>query len=107
MSRINICSLSRLPSVVEEARASHLVSLINADTPVARPASISRERHLFLGMNDIVEAMDGMVIPGEAHVRELIDFVERWERDQALVVHCWAGISRSTAAAFIAACALK
>ena len=30
-----------------------------------------------------------------------------WDRAAPLVVHCWAGISRSTAAAFVSVCALK
>ena len=32
--------------------------------------------------------------------------VRRWERERPLVFHCFAGISRSTAAAYIAACVL-
>jgi predicted protein tyrosine phosphatase len=35
-----------------------------------------------------------------------LGFVERWRREQPLIIHCFAGISRSTAAAFISACAL-
>ena len=30
-----------------------------------------------------------------------------WDRAAPLVVHCWAGISRSTAAAFVSVCALR
>src|SRR5690606_29737670 len=30
-----------------------------------------------------------------------------WDQSQPLLVHCWAGISRSTAAAFITLCALN
>src|SRR5262249_50684307 len=45
--------------------------------------------------------------PGEGHVGELIRFVQEWDRGAPLVVHCYAGISRSTAAAFIAACTLN
>jgi predicted protein tyrosine phosphatase len=54
--------------------------------------------------------MDGYVAPGEAHVDRLLGFVDGWWRGHGtaspLVVHCWAGISRSTAAAFITACAI-
>ena len=32
-------------------------------------------------------------------------FARRWDRAAPLLIHCWAGISRSTAAAYIAACA--
>jgi predicted protein tyrosine phosphatase len=36
----------------------------------------------------------------------LLAFFRDWDRAAPMVVHCWAGISRSTAAAYIAACAL-
>ena len=37
----------------------------------------------------------------------LIDFASRWDRTAPMVVHCFAGISRSTAGAFVAACAIN
>ncbi|HEX3709390.1 MAG TPA: protein tyrosine phosphatase, partial [Pseudolabrys sp.] len=37
----------------------------------------------------------------------LIDFVGGWDRAAPMVVHCFAGISRSTAGAYVAACALN
>jgi predicted protein tyrosine phosphatase len=104
--RIHICSLSRLHDTVTAARASHLVTLINEGTPVTRPASIAPERHLFLAFNDIVSPLDGMTAPGPAHIHSLIGFLDGWDRTDPMVVHCFAGISRSTAAAFIALCAL-
>ena len=55
---------------------------------------------------DIVEAQLGQVLPADAHVRELLDFAGAWDQVEPLLIHCYAGVSRSTAAAFIAACAL-
>ena len=107
MPRIHVCPLSLISATVAETDASHLVSLINDDTAVERPASIAEDRHLFLGINDIVEPMDGMVVPDEEHVRELLDFIGGWDMTKPMVVHCFAGISRSTAAAFITICALR
>jgi len=107
MPEVHVCPLSLVPETVKRARASHLVSLINDNTPVARPSSIAAENHLFLGINDIVEPMDGMVLPAEDHVRELIAFVGGWDRERPIVVHCFAGISRSTAAAYITLCAVN
>ncbi len=46
-------------------------------------------------------------MPADEHVRRLIDFVGRWDRTAPMVVHCFAGISRSTAGAYVAACALN
>lgn len=106
MSTLHVCPLSRLHETVVALRASHVVTLINRDTPVERPASVAPDRHLFIGVSDIVEPLDGQVLPGSDHVDTLLAFVRRWERESPLVFHCFAGISRSTAAAFITACAL-
>ena len=45
--------------------------------------------------------------PAKSTSRKLIDFARGWDRAAPLVVHCYAGISRSTAGAFVAACALN
>lgn len=107
MPRIHVSSLSRLQATVIENAASHVVTLINVNTPVARPPSIPEERHLFIGVSDIVEPLDGHVTPADEHVIRLLRFVDTWDRTAPLVIHCWAGVSRSTAAAFIAMCHLR
>lgn len=106
MPTLHVCSLSRLHETVAATGASHVVTLINAATVVERPASVSADRHLFIGVSDILEPMDGQILPGAEHVEQFLDFVRRWGRESPLVIHCYAGVSRSTAAAFIAACAL-
>ena len=106
MPTLHVCPLSRLHDTVAATRASHIVTLINATTLVERPSAIPEDRHLFLGVSDIVDPMDGHILPAGEHVEKLIRFVTAWPREAPLVIHCWAGISRSTAAAFISACAL-
>lgn len=106
MPTLHVSSLSKLHDTVAQVGATHVVTLINASTVVERPAGIAPERHLFLGMSDIVSPMDGHIIPAEAHVARFLDFISDWGRSGPLVIHCWAGISRSTAGAYIAACAL-
>jgi predicted protein tyrosine phosphatase len=104
---IYVSPLSLVEATVADASVGHLVTLINHDTPVATPASIEPERHLRLAMNDICEPQDGLVLPCENHVADLVDFALNWDRRAPLLIHCWAGISRSTAAAFITLCALN
>jgi predicted protein tyrosine phosphatase len=105
--RLHVCSLARIGEAVKETGARSLVTLLNHGSPVTRPAAILPERHLFIAMSDIVEAMDGHILPAERHVRDLLRFVVAWDRAEPLLIHCFAGVSRSTAAAFIAACALS
>ncbi|MEA2842197.1 MAG: hypothetical protein QOF41_3527 [Methylobacteriaceae bacterium] len=106
MPRLHVCSLARVAETVRITGARSLVTLINVDTLVSRPAEIDTERHLFIGMSDITEPLDGHILPAEQHVRKLIAFAKGWDRSEPLVIHCHAGVSRSTAAAFIIACAL-
>lgn len=104
---IHVCSLARLQDTVEATGARHVISLINAQTVVTLPASVDRAHHLFLGINDVLEETEGLVAPDMSHVRDLLDFVAAWPRQAPLVIHCYAGISRSTAAAYTAVCALR
>jgi predicted protein tyrosine phosphatase len=104
---IHVCSLARLHPTVAETGAKHVVTLMKDVAMVQRPPSIEEANHLLLDMDDIVTVMDGYVPPNEAHVEKLIAFVTGWDRTAPIVVHCYAGISRSTAAAFITMCALR
>ena len=76
-------------------------------TAPSRPAAIALDRHLFLPLSDIIEPTEGHVLPGEGHVRRLLHFAYSWDRAAPMLIHCFAGVSRSTAAAFISACALN
>lgn len=107
MPTFHVCSLARLHDTVAQTRASHVVTLINTGSLVQRPASIRSDRHLFVSVSDIVEPLEGHIVPAEEHVRMLLDFVRAWDRANPLVFHCWAGVSRSTAAAFISTCVLS
>lgn len=106
MTRINVCSLRLIDETARTTGARSLVTLINVGTPVGRPTTIEPDRHLFIGVSDIVEPLDGHIHPAEEHVRKLLDFAKVWDRQEPVIVHCYAGVSRSTAAAFIIACAV-
>jgi predicted protein tyrosine phosphatase len=104
---IHVCSLARLHETVEDTGARHVVSLIGDEARLERPANIAPENHLWLRLHDISTPLDGHIMPGEEHVAELLDFVRDWDRRAPLVVHCYMGISRSTASAFTIVCALN
>lgn len=103
---IFVCPLSKMPETVSKSGAQRLVTLINADTAVDRPSQIAAQNYLRLSINDIWEAQEGMTLPGEAHMRQLLDFAGTWDRARPMVIHCYAGVSRSTASAYIIASAL-
>jgi len=107
MSALYVCPLSRLTETVAQSGARHIVTLINNETLVARPPSVEAGDHLFLGIHDICQPMEGMICPDAEHVEAFLDFIHRWDRQAPVVIHCYAGISRSTAAAYSAYCAIR
>ncbi len=94
---------------VGEIGARRAVTLINGPmmADIVTPAQIDTGGHLRLIMNDIDYPAEGLVAPEADHIYQLIDFVQDWDRETALLIHCHAGISRSPAAAFITLCALQ
>jgi predicted protein tyrosine phosphatase len=104
---IHVCSLAALPETVRRTGASHILTVMGKVDQVLRPESVKPENHLKVAVDDITEPMDGYVLPCDEHVEQVLAFVRGWDRRAPLVVHCWAGVSRSTASAFAAACALN
>src|SRR6476661_1248255 len=104
---IHVCSLAALPDTVKATGASHVLTVMAKVDQVQRPVSVLPANHLKVAMDDITEQMDGFVAPCEQHIEKVLAFVRGWDRSAPLVVHCYAGISRSTASAFAAACMLN
>jgi predicted protein tyrosine phosphatase len=108
MPVIVVSPLSRIAEMAVRHRASEMISLMAKEQTFHRPAVIAADRHLLLSMNDITFAGNaGLVAPGEEHVLQIIEFARQWDRSAPLLIHCWMGISRSPAAAAIAALAVE
>jgi predicted protein tyrosine phosphatase len=104
---IHVCSLADLHSTVKTTGASHVLTVMANVDQVQRPPSVAEANHLKVSMDDITEQMDGFTTPNDGHIERVLEFVRGWDRSAPLVVHCYAGISRSTASAFAAVCMLN
>ena len=112
MSAIHICSLRLVDSVAADVGPSHVLSLLGGITPFpATPAGVDPANHMKLILADISAHEPGMITPAADHLQDIIAFGERWAAESGgtrpLLVHCFAGISRSTASALTIACAIR
>lgn len=105
MTSVLIAPFSAVEETVRRYRPSHLLTLM-VEPFMPTPASIQPARHLRLSVHDVIEPADGIVCPDHTHISDLIAFARGWDRSAPFLVHCWAGISRSTAAAYIVLCDL-
>ena len=99
--RLTVCGLDELEAV-GAARPSHVLSILDPEWPVPEAfGTYGEHEKLELRFHDVIEETPGMVMPREEHVRALLafgrDLLAEPPQDAHLLVHCHAGISRSTA----------
>ena len=101
---IVVCPLSKLPESLARHKPARVVSILDpgSDFPNLGPSYVGR--HLCLEFHDIHLPTLDHVLPGATHIDRLLRFFNRWDPLDTLLIHCRAGIGRSTATAFIAAC---
>jgi predicted protein tyrosine phosphatase len=104
MPRILVTPLSALDDAIASHRPSHIVTLLSPEHMIATPAGFAPERHLKLGVNDVADPSAGTDPPARGHIESLLAFSRNWDGEQPLLIHCWAGISRSMASAYTVLC---
>jgi len=104
MPHLLVTPLSSLAGALDAHNPSHLVSLLSPEHMIETPQGFAAAMHLRLGVNDIVDPAAGTAPPARRHIDELLAFSRGWDAQRPLLIHCWAGISRSMASAFIILC---
>ncbi|MBI3275701.1 MAG: protein tyrosine phosphatase, partial [Methylocystis sp.] len=106
MGRLYVCSLTKVIDTVRASGARSLVTILTAGASFVRPTEIAPQRHLRIAVSDIEAPLEAHLLADAEHIETLLAFARAWDRNQPLLIHCYAGVSRSPAAAFVTACAL-
>jgi predicted protein tyrosine phosphatase len=101
--RLAVCALADLDAEVERLSPAGVVSLLGPGQPA--PEVRTDAARLLLWFNDIGGPTPGFVAPTREMVADLLAFADALPTAGVLLIHCWMGISRSPAAAYILACA--
>jgi predicted protein tyrosine phosphatase len=104
MPIILVTPLSAVEETIRRYKPSHLITLLSPEHMIDTPDGIDRSRHLRVGVNDVADASLSEMPPGERHVEELLMFSRQWDGKAPMLIHCWAGVSRSMAAAYTVLC---
>lgn len=99
---IYVSSLSQAVQAAASHRPSHVISLLSPEDAFPVFPGVGAGHHHKVGVNDIPEPREGLLEPQRAHVEALLSFLDGWPAEDPLLVHCWAGVSRSTATALLA-----
>src|ERR1043166_6710854 len=104
MPMILVTPLSAVEATIRDYRPSHLVTLLSPEHMIETPDGVPQERHLRGGVHDVREGGEVCPAPAAHHIDSLREFGRGATADAPMLVHCWAGVSRSTAAAYILLC---
>lgn len=97
--QVTVTNVDKVPGFIHRG-ATHVVSLLHSSERhlLFMPRSFDRANWLFLEMDDVIsESADAA--PKKEQVQRLLEWTNKLPNDAHLVIHCYAGISRSTAAA--------
>ena len=104
---IVVCSLRAAAEQVAVIGATRAISILGSESEHPAFESMQADNHLRLTFNDVAVATPGLTAPGAHDMVKLMTFIRQWDRTSPMLIHCWAGISRSTAAGYIATCLLQ
>lgn len=99
-----VCPLHEVEETIRIWRPSHIIGLASPGAEQAViPAGIAG---LQLTFHDIAEPHPDLQAVSAEDVDRLLAFARDWPRAAPLLIQCWAGVSRSPAAAYVIACML-
>lgn len=96
---LTFCGKNQVRKVVKRFSATHLLSLVDPNDRMPTPHRILRENHLSVSFDD-VESPELAGAPADNDLELIVAWVDRLPESTRLVIHCTAGISRSSAIAF-------
>jgi predicted protein tyrosine phosphatase len=99
--RLSICGLDELAALRDHS-VTHVLSILDPEWPdPAAFADWGRHSRQVIRFHDVIAEYPGYMAPTREHVAEILEFGQRIAGDEIPVehflVHCHAGISRSTA----------
>lgn len=97
--RFTVCGIDEL-ALHRVAGVTHVLSILDPDWPAPEALAVyEASRRLQLRFHDIIDAQPGWIAPERPDVELLLAFGGELGGEAHLLVHCHAGVSRSTAAA--------
>jgi len=102
---IHVSSLGHLPRVAATLPTYDLLTMLSPVTAGdSSLQALAPQRRLQLVFHEVIEAAPEFIAPSAATVQAILEFGRNRTGEAPMLVHCWAGISRSSAAAYMLAC---
>ncbi len=98
VAALSICAMHDVHEAMDQIAATHLLSMLDHGTRVETPDHLHPRHHLHMHFSDTDDPSDPTA-PTIDHIREINSWANDVPEDGRIVIHCYMGISRSTAVA--------
>lgn len=98
---IYVCNLVELNDHAAALNPERVISIVAPEEQPPTPPGLEPDDHLRVLCHDIVAPCPMAIPPDRSHVQQIIAFARQWDPSHPILIHCQAGISRSTAAALV------
>lgn len=99
--------MQRIEETIVATGATRLVSVVNAHLMPPTPRAIDPALHLRLPISEARPPRGSGQHPARPMIEDLIAFIREWQQEAPVLIHCFSGLNRSPAAAYIALAALN
>jgi len=96
--RVLVCEKSKVHDTVKREGVTHLVSIVDPGDQLFLTPRLKEVNLLSLKFDDVLDEHE-LFAPTRKDVECILDFTKELPDDAVVLVHCFAGVSRSTAAA--------
>ncbi|MGF1561548.1 MAG: tyrosine phosphatase family protein [Geminicoccaceae bacterium] len=104
MARVHVTNLATLADEVARVRPQKVVTVIDPGTALPDLPELATEAHLRLFFHDLSAPRTAAdILPSRSDMQTILTFADALGPD-GILVHCFAGVSRSTATAYAIAC---
>jgi predicted protein tyrosine phosphatase len=107
LNMLIVTSLREAQVQFASQNVGRVIGILSPEMPHPVFSSLDPTNHLRLSFHDVASHQTGLAAPTLRDAERLINFISDWDQSSPMLIHCWAGISRSTAAAFTALCLLR
>ena len=104
---IIVSSLRAAKEQLQLHGARRAIGILSPEMPHPQFETLEEGQHLRLTFHDVTTNHQGLTAPSLRDAERLLQFIQNWDQEHPMLIHCWAGISRSTASAYAALCVLR
>lgn len=96
---LKVTSITKAQQLLDQNWPTKIITLRGNPKPGTPEIVSTGSHHLHVRVDDSTIPMPGELIPNRNHIEQILNFSKDFTGDDRVLIHCYAGVSRSTSCA--------